>query len=66
MGVVVVSFDGGFLDGAVHPFDLAVGPRVVHLGQPVLDVVLVADAIKDVLAVPDILLAGGELDAVVC
>src|SRR5665213_4576681 len=26
VAVVVVSFDGGFLDGPVHPFDLSVGP----------------------------------------
>ena len=62
VGVVVVSLDGRVFDRAVHPFDLTVGPGVVHLGEPVLDVVLVADAIEDVLAVPDVLLAGGELD----
>jgi hypothetical protein len=38
---------------------------VVHLGQPVLDPVLVAHTIEDVLEVPDVLLAGRELDAVV-
>ena len=54
-------------------------PRgVVHLGQAVLDAIaqrspggssgeaaarLVADAVEDVLAVPDVLLAGRELDA---
>ena len=38
---------------------------MVHLGQPVLDPVLIANAVEGVLAVPDVLLAGRELDAVV-
>jgi len=49
--VVVVAFDGGLLEGPVHAFNLAVGPRVVGLGQPVLDAVLPADAIEQVHAV---------------
>ena len=65
VGVVVVALDRGVLDGAVHPLDLTVGPRMVHLGQPMLDVVLAADAVEDVLAVPYVLLARRELDAVV-
>lgn len=40
---------GGLLDGAVHPLDLTIGPRMLHLGQPVLDAVLAADAVEDVL-----------------
>lgn len=31
MIVVVEALDGGFLDGSVHPLDLAVGPGVLHL-----------------------------------
>src|SRR4051794_37756421 len=65
VAVVVIALDGGILDGAVHPLDLAVGPGVVHLRQPMLDAVLVADAVEDVAAVPDVLLAWGELHAVV-
>jgi len=42
------GFDGRFLDGAHHPLGLAVGPRVVGLGQPVLDVILEADPLEDV------------------
>lgn len=42
VAVIVKAFDGGFLDGAVHPLDLAVGPRVLDLGQTVLDAVLAA------------------------
>jgi hypothetical protein len=30
--------DGSVLDGAVHAFDLAIGPRMLWLGQPVIDV----------------------------
>jgi hypothetical protein len=29
MTVIMIAFDGGFLDGAVHPFDLPVGPRML-------------------------------------
>jgi hypothetical protein len=38
---------------------------MVHLGQAVLDSVLVAHAVEDMLAVPNVLLAWRELDAVV-
>lgn len=56
--VVVEPLDGGLLDRAVHPFDLPVRPGMFHFGEPVLDAVVVADAVEDVLAV-------GELDSVV-
>ena len=42
MVVVVEAFDGGILDCAVHPLDLAVGPRVLDFGQPVFDADLAA------------------------
>ena len=68
MALVVEAFDGRVLDGAVHPLDLAVGPRMVRLGEPVLDVVCLADHVEAHLTRP-----GGvavarllcELDAVV-
>ena len=41
---VVEDFDGGLLDGAVHPLRLAVRPGMVGLGEPVLDAVLAAAA----------------------
>ena len=44
------GLDGGVFDGSVHPLGLTVGPGVVGLGQPVLDLVLGADAIEDVAA----------------
>ena len=48
MAIVVVAFDGGVLDGAVHPLDLAVGPRMVRLGEPVFDTVLATDLVEAV------------------
>jgi len=58
----------GVLDGAVHPFDLAVGPRVVRLGEPVLDVVGFADHVEAHLSREGgVAVAGllGELDTVI-
>src|SRR3546814_2074053 len=45
--VIVETFDGGLLDRAVHPLDLAIRPGMLHLGQPVLDGVVAADAVKE-------------------
>jgi hypothetical protein len=42
VAIVMVSLDGCFLDCSVHPFDLAVGPWVLDLGEPVFDPVFVA------------------------
>ena len=66
--VVVVALDGGVLDRAVHAFDLAVGPRMIRLGQPVLDVVRRTDHVEahrpggDGVSVSGLF---GELDAIV-
>jgi hypothetical protein len=64
VAVVVVALDRRILDRAVHPLDLTVGPRMVYLGQPVLNIVLGTDAIEDVREGIGILLAVGELDAI--
>ena len=48
--VVVVTTDGGVLDGAVHAFDLAISPRMVVFCQPVLDAVARADAVERIAA----------------
>src|ERR1700709_1979239 len=40
VGLVEVAFDGRVLDGAVHSFDLPIGPRGLGLCQPMIDVVL--------------------------
>jgi hypothetical protein len=67
---VMISPDGGFLQCAVHPLDLAIGPRVVWLGQAMLDALLVAGPVEG-MAAPHGRRAGavlrqvGELDAVV-
>jgi len=42
VAVVVKAFDCGFLNGAVHPLNLAVGRRMLDLGETVLDAVLAA------------------------
>ena len=46
MAVVVEAFDGRLLDGAVHPFDLPVGPWMVGFGQPVLNPVGLTDHVE--------------------
>ena len=66
VAIVVVALDRRVLDRAVHPLALSFGSRMVHLCQPMLDVMLVADAVEDVLAVVDVLSAWCELNAVVC
>ena len=45
---VVESLDGGFLDGAVHPFGLPVRPRVIRFRQLVNNAVFIAHPAKDV------------------
>ena len=40
VAVVVEAFDGGVLDGSVHPFDLTIGPGMVNAGEAVLDAML--------------------------
>jgi hypothetical protein len=70
MIVVVEALDGGFLDGPVHPLDLTIGPGMLHLGQAVLDAVLLAahvEHVGDVAGGWPIGIAGweGELDTVV-
>jgi len=41
VGLLMVAPDRGVLDGAVHPLNLTVGPRMVGFGQAMLDAVLV-------------------------
>ena len=63
--VVVEAFDRRFLDRAVHPFDLAIRPRVPDLGEPMFDLMLAADPIKDVLEGMNMPFVIGELDTIV-
>ncbi len=64
LGVIVIveSFDGRLLDGSVHALYLPVRPGMLHSCQMMLDAVLVADAIEDV--VEGVFVAGviGELE----
>ena len=66
---VMEPFDRRVLNRTVYPLDLAVGPRVVGLGQAVLDPVGFADHVEahrpgvDGVPVAGLL---GELDAVAC
>ncbi len=44
--------DGRLFDRAVQPLDLIVGPGMVRLGEPVLDVVRLADHVEAHLTRP--------------
>ena len=46
--LVEIAFDGGVLDGSVHAFDLAVGPRVLGLSEAMIDIVLSAGVFEGV------------------
>ena len=50
VGFVVVAFDRRFLEGSVHALDLAVGPGMVGLGQPMLDGMLPASTVERMTA----------------
>ena len=66
VGVVVEALDCGLLDGAVHPLDLAVGPRMLGLSQAMIDIVAGAGHVEGVS--PERLLSfdhGFEVGAVV-
>ena len=65
MIVVVEACDGRLLDGPVHSLPLTIGARVVDLGQPMLDPMLVTDAIEDVVERLFVVGVVGNLDAVV-
>jgi hypothetical protein len=70
MVVVVITLHGRFLESAVHSLDLAVCPRMVRFGEPMLNAVFVAGTVEGV-ATPYRSRLGavarqiGELDAVV-
>lgn len=68
MALVREAFDRCHPDGSVHPLDLTVRPRVVRLGQPVLDAVCFADHVEAHLTRPGGVTVArllGKLDAVV-
>lgn len=46
MVIVIEAVDGLVLDWSVHPLDLFICPKMVWLGQAVLDVIRLADHVK--------------------
>ena len=52
VAIVVETFDGCVLDGAVHPLDLPIGPGMVDAGEAVLDAMLLASHGEHVGHVP--------------
>ena len=63
MAIVMVSFGGRIHDRPVHPFDLAIGSGVLDPGQPVFDLMFVADPVEDVVEGVFVVRHVGELDA---
>src|SRR5271169_5547346 len=50
VSLIVEAFDRRLLEGAVHALDLAVGPRVLGLGEAMVDVVLRTSEFESVSA----------------
>jgi hypothetical protein len=65
MGLVIVFLHDGLFEGAIHPLNLAVRPRMLHLGQPVLNALLTADTLEDMPEGVLVAASVGKLDAVV-
>lgn len=68
MAFIVEAFDDRLLDRPVHLLDLAVGPWMVRFGEPVLDVVGLADHVEAHLTrLGGVAVAGllSEMDAVI-
>ena len=63
--LVMEVLDGGFFNGAVQAFDLAVGPRMRRLGQAVLHALFAADAVKAVPTRQELVRLGSKLHPVV-
>ena len=67
---VMVALNGRLFESSVHSFDLAIGPGMVRLGQPVLDAVGFAKHVEHMHAPPGrgsetVLRQIGELETVV-
>lgn len=58
---VVERLDGGLPHGATHALGLSVGPRVIELGELVLDVMLLADTVENMPTTP---IVSGRFDTV--
>lgn len=62
---IVEALDGSVLDGAIHPSDLTVCPRMFPLGCAMFSVVLPAGPPQDIFHVGEILLSVRKLGTVV-
>src|ERR1039457_5057394 len=70
VAVVVITPDSRLLEGAVHPLDLSVRPRVVWLCEPMLDLVRPAEQVEHMGSPPGrrtwaVLREVAELNAVI-
>ncbi len=63
--MIVVTLDRCFLDRATHAFYLAIGPVVADLGEPVLNMVRLADSIEGNIPIVFCALTFCKLDAIV-
>jgi len=45
---VMVALNGRLLEGSAHPLDLTISPRMIGLGQPVLDAVRIAKHVEHI------------------
>ena len=52
VAAVVIAPDGRLLEGAVHSLDLSVRPRVIWLGEPMLDLMIPTEQIEHVCSPP--------------
>ncbi|SKA06725.1 hypothetical protein SAMN02745113_02625, partial [Nitrosomonas europaea] len=58
---IMIAFDGCFLEGAVHAFDLTIGPGVIWLGQAMFRTIFQADTVEDMQESMPVCFAVGEL-----
>jgi len=63
VAVVVKAFHGCVFDRAVHPLDLTIGPGMPDFGEPVINLMLVADTVKDMRECGCVAFLVRELDA---
>jgi hypothetical protein len=65
VGLVVRLLHGGLFEGTVQAFHLTIGPGMVGLGQPMVNAILLTEAIQDLGERVYIALAVGELATVI-
>lgn len=65
MRFVIVAFDRRLFDCSIHPLDLPICPRMINFRQPMLNSVLMTDAVEQVHKRPLVFLAISKLNAVI-